>query len=254
MEIKNAIKQMIPGPIKRTIKDLIGITALNARISELIERIVTIEDNYWGEDTEERSKKRWRESEPERGLTWGKIISGNHFVKKMQSYMNFDNEKKILEIGPGYGRLLKSCLEMKIPFKKYVGLDISQKNVDFLKSTFQDESIEFINGDVENYVFSEKFDIVCSSLTFKHLFPSFEKALENIIKYINPGGIIFFDLLEGNKRIFEEDLVTYVHSYTRKEVTDILRKISLDLVSFDQVKHAADCIRLLVVARNPNVF
>ncbi len=254
MGIKMAVKQMIPGSIKRAIKDLIGITALNDRILELTERIIMIEDNYGDQDTKERSKQRWRKSDPDRWLTWGDIISGNHFVKQMQSYMNFGNEKKILEIGPGYGRLLKSFLEMKIPFKKYAGLDISQKNVDFLKSTFQDESIEFMNGDVENFVFSEKFDIVCSSLTFKHLFPSFENALRNIIKYINPGGIIFFDLLEGKKRIFEEDHLTYLHSYTREEVIEILRKISLDLVSFDQVIHAAGFVRLLVVAKNPNIF
>ena len=32
MGIKMAVKQMIPGSIKRAIKDLIGITALNDRI------------------------------------------------------------------------------------------------------------------------------------------------------------------------------------------------------------------------------
>ena len=251
MGIKNVVKQLIPGSIKRTVKDLIGITALNDRISVLTERIIRIEDTHSAQDTRERSKKRWRESEPERGLTWGKLISGNNFLKKAQSYINFDKEKKILEIGPGYGRLLKSCLEMKIPFRKYVGLDISQKNVDFLKSTFQDESMEFIKGDVENVVFSESFDILYSSLTFKHFFPSFENALRNIIKYMNPGGIILFDLIEGDKQIFEGDLVTYVHSYTREEVTEILRKLSLDLVSFDQVKHAPGFLRLFVVVKNP---
>ncbi|MCU0288887.1 MAG: hypothetical protein MUF15_21145, partial [Acidobacteria bacterium] len=61
--------------------------------------------------------------------------------------------------------------------------------------------------------------------------------------------MIAFDLIEGNNRLFEEDHVTYVRSYSKKEVTEILSKIPLQFVSFDQVKHDPGFIRLLVVAQ-----
>ncbi|MCX6581870.1 MAG: class I SAM-dependent methyltransferase [Candidatus Aminicenantes bacterium] len=249
MSIKNVVKSITPKPIRNTLKDLIGITALNERISELQKQIAILEDMLLGENIWERSRKRWRESEPEKGLTWGKEISGDNFIKKLKPYVNFNEEKKILDIGPGYGRLLKSCLGMKIPFKKYVGLDLSQKNVDFLKVTFPGESMEFIKGDVEKVGFNDRFDIVYSSLTFKHLFPSFKNSLKNLSEFMKPGAIIAFDLVEGNSRVFEEDHVTYLRSYTKEEVTGILYKIPFEFVSFDQVEHDPGFIRLLVVAK-----
>lgn len=249
MDIISAAKRLVPNPLKRAIKDMIGITALENNILELRRQINQIEDMMSGKDLKEISKKRWREVEPESHLTWRKKINGDNFVKKMQCYAHFSKEKKMLEIGPGYGRVLKSILEMKIPFKKYTALDISQKNVAFLKSNFTDESIEFLNGDVESFSFHDQFDIVFSSLTFKHFFPTFENALKNLDKFMNPGGLISFDLLEGNRRGFENDGVTYMHFYTKEKVIAILQKIPMELVSFDSVKHAHGYIRLFVVAK-----
>lgn len=249
MNLKNAIKRVIPNSIKKTIKDLIGITALYDEILELRKQMNNIEDMILGKDLREISKKRWLEVEPDSHLTWRENINGDNFVEKMQSYTNFDEEKRILEIGPGYGRLLKSLLERKLLFKKYTGLDISQKNVVFLKSIFNDKSIEFLNGDVEFFDFQDRFDIVFSSLTFKHFFPSFENALKNLTKFMNPGCLNFFDLIEGNRRGFENDGFTYVHCYTKEEVAAILQKIPLELVSFDLVMHSYNYARLLVVAK-----
>jgi len=31
----------------------------------------------------------------------------------------------LLEIGPGYGRILRSCLQSDAPFGRYIGLDLS---------------------------------------------------------------------------------------------------------------------------------
>jgi len=58
-----------------------------------------------------------------------------------------------------------------------------------------------------------------------------------------------FDLLEGNRTIFEQDKVTYIKWYTRDEVKSIVNRIPLQLVSFDEVRHDPEHQRLLVVAR-----
>jgi len=243
------MKSVVPNPIKRGLKDLLGITALSEQLAALELRVLGIEKSMVNEDLWERSRKRWREVSPDSGLTWAKEISGDNFIKSLQSFITFSDEKNILEIGPGYGRLLKSIHAMNIPFNKYIALDISQKNVDFLKSIFPYPSIEFFLGDVEQFGFNERFDIVFSSLTFKHLFPSFEKALINISTYMKPGGIIAFDLIEGTGNSFENDTITYVHSYSKEEVKTILNRLSLELVGFDYVKHTPDFVRLLVAAK-----
>jgi len=196
----------------------------------------------------ELSKKRWMVTKPDKGLTWGLEITGDTFIKKAASYNIFNHQKSILEIGIGGGRLLKAVLDLNILFKRYVGIDTSAENINFLKDQLKGEKFSFIRGDAESIHLDEKFDIVLSSLTFKHFFPSFKKCLFNVAKYMNHNAIIFFDLREGNLKYFEPD-GTYIHRYTRSEVCKILEECGFRLIRFDSVTHAKGYERLLVIAK-----
>jgi SAM-dependent methyltransferase len=240
------MKSLIPQKVKKILADLLGITAINKRIDQLEQLLLESKDEVW-----ERSRTRWRQSNPTTSLTWEREVTGDNFISRVSSYGVFGPEKAILEIGPGYGRLLKACLEQGISFKKYTGVDLSLDNVKYLRENFPREDVHIIQSDVEKVTFDEKFDVILSSLTFKHLFPSFEKALRNVVNYVNPGGMFFFDLLEGRGRSFEDDGVTYVRWYTRLEILELLRDVSLEHVAFDQVEHDLEHSRLLVVARKP---
>lgn len=243
MKKPHIIKRVIPCGVKGLIRDFLGISALHERIDRLDERLLESK-----EEILERSKTRWRQSEPNHGLTWKKELTGESFIAKVRSYEVFSDAKRVLEIGPGYGRLLRTCLERNVPFKEYVAVDIGAKNITYLRESFSLSNVHFIHGDVEKVSFDQKFDIVLSSLTLKHLAPSFEAAIRNVARCVNPGGMFFFDLIEGKKRYFEEDGITYIRWYTKPEVIEILDKASLELVTFDQVQHDAVHSRLLVVA------
>jgi tRNA G46 methylase TrmB len=56
-------------------------------------------------------------------LTWGIEVSGADFIHKASSYGAFGPDKSLLEIGPGYGRLLKSIIDQNLPFKSYLGVE-----------------------------------------------------------------------------------------------------------------------------------
>lgn len=242
------IKSLIPQRVRKTLRDLLGITELHERIDRLYELILETKED--SKDIWERSRIRWRESEPTTALTWGREITGDNFISKVSSYEVFNSEKTILEVGAGYGRLLRSCLEQKIPFKKYIAIDISIENVDYLRENFPKRNIHIMHGDVEEISSIPNYDVMLSSLTFKHLFPSFEKALRNVVNYANPDSMFFFDLIEGKNKHFSSTY-TYIRQYTRSEIVEILSIVSLELVAFDQVQHGRDYSRLLVVARKP---
>jgi 2-polyprenyl-3-methyl-5-hydroxy-6-metoxy-1,4-benzoquinol methylase len=197
----------------------------------------------------EKSRKRWIHSEPDDELTWGEDISGDNFVRKAFSYNVFGSDKAILEVGPGKGRILKSLILSGIPYKKYLGIDISTKNIEYLRDNFSSAKHNFIEGNIETVELEENFDIMLSSLTFKHLFPSFKKALFNVSKYMNPDAMVFFDLPEGKLKCFHRD--AYIRWYSRSEVKDILRECNLKTVTFDYVKHTAWHKRRLFVAAKP---
>lgn len=252
---KHSIKRFIPFTVRRALKDLLGLSVIEARINQLEERLGGSNNNFgdfeksFGTDLWDKSRIRWRGNEPSLGLTWNKEVKGDNFISKVASYNAFNPDRVVLEIGPGYGRLLKAMLGQGVRFRHYLGVDLSEERVQRLTHEFGNEKVEFRQGDAENVTLNGTFDVVISSLTFKHLYPTFEKALANLATQVNDGGLFFFDLIEGEASYFESGNDTYLRFYQKSEVLDILRRTKLELVAFDEVAHDPDHVRLLVVAK-----
>jgi SAM-dependent methyltransferase len=198
-----------------------------------------------------KAKKRWLESKPDTHLTWDKEVPGHAFIKKVLEYAKIDSNTSILEIGPGYGRLLSAILDLNMDFKEYHGVDISSQNVEHLKEKFRNTSkIHFIEGDIEVIKIDFMFDVVISSLTLKHFFPSFEKGLRNVSTHLTKDGIAVFDLVEGNpaSAFYEED-GTFIRLYSKSQIKGLIELCNLQLVGFDKVTHMEGYTRLVTVAR-----
>ena len=58
-----------------------------------------------------RSQRRWRSDEIAPHLTWDRLMTGDSLWDLYQRRHDFNARDRILEIGPGYGRLLKTALE-----------------------------------------------------------------------------------------------------------------------------------------------
>ena len=208
------------------------------------------------EFTWEVSRTRWRAAEPDLHLTWGIEVGGHAFVDKASSYGVFGRSSAVLEIGPGYGRLLAAALDRGVAFGSWLGVDLSAHNVEHLRTTFRQPNVRFVQDEIETLSLDSPVDSAISSLTFKHLFPSFERGLQRVAGHLRPGGVVAFDLIEGDGRLVEHDGVTYVRSYRRDEVQEILARAGLELVAFDEVLHHPrhpTTARLLVVARTPGL-
>jgi SAM-dependent methyltransferase len=230
---------------RRLSRVLLGVDVVT-RIEALETRMYETREEAW-----ERSRERWRAVQPNVHLTWARELTGEAFVDKLAEYGALGPTRRLVEIGPGYGRLLTSCLAREGSFASYLGVDLSPENVNHLRARFGNPAIEFVNADVESVDFGPSADTVFSSLTFKHLFGSFAPAVENIARQLSPGGLLVIDLIEGHRRYFEDDGLTYIRWYSRAEVTAILEAGGLRLVAFDEVRHVPEVIRLLVVATRP---
>jgi len=249
MGLSKLLKAILPNKLKIGVKNLLTITDLHMRLQRLESKVMMLSELISGGDLWERSRRRWREADPDGGLTWGKKIDGKPFIEKVAAHFLFTPSTQVMEIGPGYGRQLKSLLAQSLPFLKYTGLDLSAKNVAFLTKQFKEPRIRFLQGDAEIASLPSDVDLIYSSLTFKHLFPTCEQTLANLSRCLKKGGRLIFDLIEGDDQVIEKDTDTYLRSYSRTEIKDILERTGFQLVAFDEVKHAPDFIRLLVVAQ-----
>jgi len=238
---------------RRRVAALLGLPQLHGRIHRLERRVESLETQLHEsrEEAWERSRTRWRAAEPTANLTWDVRLTGDAFIDRARHHGAFGEGRQVVEVGPGYGRLLATALVRELPFGSYTGVDLSEHNVAHLSQTFEDERVRFVCEDVEEVRFAEPVDAVLSSLTFKHLFPSFGPALSNLAGQMAPGGVVLFDLIEGSRRFFEDDGVTYIRWYQRDEVEGMLAVCGLELVAFEEVRHHPTLARLLVVARRP---
>ena len=237
---------------------------LNENVKEMLKRVPGIRDvqrrldartlrtGRFGKDPGARATSRWRASQPDDRLTWGKPVSGNAFVRAADGYGAFGPDRAVLEIGPGYGRLVAAALEEELPFRRWLGVDLSGETVLRFNDRFADDPVSAVVGDVTSLALPDRFDTMLSSLTFKHLYPTFEQALRVISDHLQAGGLAVFDLMEGDRRFFERhDQRTYIRQYTRGEATELVAKAALEMVALDEVEHDEDPRhrRLLVVAR-----
>lgn len=198
-------------------------------------------------DVWERSRARWRGAQPDAALTWGAEISGDAFIESAAAHGAFGAGKSVVEIGPGYGRLLGSALAHGVEFARWTGVDLSAENVRHLSERFDDERVSFMHADAETVTLDEQADSLISSLTFKHLFPSFESALVNLAAQLRPGAVAAIDFIEGERSFFEPDGVTFIRWYTRDELRAIYERVGFELRAFDEVWHHPDVSRLLAV-------
>jgi len=219
-------------------------------------------------DINKKHLNRWKSSKPDVGLTWGKQVTGDAFLEIGQKYLNFSPEKSILELGPGYGRILSSIISKKIPFKNYVGLDISENNISSLREKFNQPNISFLQAEFSSIQLKNKFDYILSSLTLKHQYPTFLNAIKNLSKFLNKGGRFFFDL-RVNRNILNEINIdqleefgpqmnslegdgVFVGYYSEKEASLLIEKASLKLIATDYVTHSPDMDSRLVVVAEKN--
>jgi SAM-dependent methyltransferase len=183
------------------------------------------------------SQVRWKGDEPEAGLTWGAMMDGRSLWQVYSRARTFQHSDKILEIGPGYGRLLETALENSVPFASYVGVDLSEARVARLSEKFGDKRIQFVVGDINNWRWHEPFDVVICSATFEHLFPDCQSALANIRRQVAPGATLFIDFIysDESKSTFEEDKNgTFLRWYSEQELRSIFHNRGytvLDVVS-----------------------
>src|ERR1051326_5832752 len=60
------------------------------------------------------SKQRWRGDEPAAGLMWGVPMAGDPFIRFLLDHVSLPKSATIVEIGPGYGRILDVFLKANV--------------------------------------------------------------------------------------------------------------------------------------------
>src|SRR6516165_6754274 len=193
-------------------------------------------------DILELSQMRWKGDEEEEKLTWGAMMTGDTFVDVVLKHHRFTGTESVLEVGPGYGRLLANLLERKVPFAKYLGMELSPARVARLTKKFPAPHIRFVPADILNDTFDVQGDIFICSSTFEHLYPSMAKALANIRTMARPGMKVFIDFIvwdtdetmKAGGASFE-NTTAFVRVYSRAELESFFPQAGFRIVDIENI-------------------
>jgi phytanoyl-CoA hydroxylase len=193
------------------------------------------------------SKLRWRGEEPDAGLTWGVRMQGEEFVRFLLRYVALNDTSTIVEIGPGYGRILQALLNQGVPFRRYIGLEISAARVAHLSKQFQDRRIEFREADVLGTVeLNAVADLTFSSAVFEHLYPDFSAALDNISRFTRSGGAVVIDFVRDDENVDRSDAwfdrETYIRVYSLGELKVLFERNGFRLSEAGRISFGQDII------------
>lgn len=99
------------------------------------------------------------------------------------------SEKTILDLGCGIGVFSKDFSNRA---KRVVGIDISEKCIEYAKINNNSDNIDYLTMDINNLnLIKEKFDIVFSDMVFNYI-EDYNKLLLNIYNLLNENGIVIF--------------------------------------------------------------
>ncbi len=95
-----------------------------------------------------------------------------------------DPTQSVLEIGCGSGRL---AVRVAPAVRSFCGIDISPETVKLAKTHLISENVRLVCADFLRYDFSEKFDLIYSSLTFMHIRDK-KQAIAKVFSLLGHGG------------------------------------------------------------------
>lgn len=78
------------------------------------------------------------------------------------------------------------------------------------------------------------FDLICLSHVLEHI-PLLPNSLHNILRFLRPGGLLFFELpnANGDSERIRNDPEPHLHFFSHASLTTILRRVDLEIVALE---------------------
>lgn len=99
--------------------------------------------------------------------------------------------KRILDVGCGRGGTCSYLMRYAKP-KLVRGLDYSDQNIEFCKSTHLHEGLDFVQGDAQHLPFEDGSFDVLTNIESSHCYPNREQFYSEVHRVLKPGGFFCY--------------------------------------------------------------
>ena len=135
-----------------------------------------------------------------KNISWGyQYLSYLNFVTEKVGQIGF---KSLLDVGCGDGRFLYELCQKSTAYQ-LVGLDYSQRAIDFANIIMADTQVECVCGDIrDGNIFDKKFSIITLIETLEHIkLDEIKEFLRGIYNYLAEGGSLIITVPSKNMNL-----------------------------------------------------
>ncbi len=192
-----------------------------------------------------------------------KIQTDFCFAQELSCYYRsqaWHNSKEVIDLGTGTGYYLQQ-LQSLFPKKKYTGIDLEKKFIDFASQRYSDKNISFERSDLFNV--KGNFDFIIMRLVLQHL-KAPKAALDKIVEFLKQGGeILIIDALDPYRYYYPAptEYINFFTAYAKHQLKegmdrDIAGKVSDMIINHPalQLKEIQEFIIPSTIGNNLSLF
>lgn len=178
---------------------------------------------------------------------------------KISSKLGSISGGKVLDVATGSGDFNDTLMKTVKDYDRFVGIDISAKDLESAKKRFRDQPVELMKMNTESLQFDNNyFDTVCIAYSLHHL-DRIGKVLVELRRVLKPGGNLIIqeefcdgDLTEAQKtdilqHAWKAEIdsslgMTHKTTFTKHRIEQIIRNLELEQVEIFESTRPVECL------------
>lgn len=166
---------------------------------------------------------------------------------------------KVLDIATGKGDFINTLMKTLGNYDSFVGIDISEKDLESVKKRFKDQPVELLEMNAESLEFSDNsFDTVSMAYALHHLART-DKVLAEMQRVLKAHGnlIIQEEFSDGNQTEAQKTKLlqhtwdaeidtllgkTHKATFTKHKIKELISNLKLEQVEILESTHPVQCL------------
>jgi len=166
---------------------------------------------------------------------------------------------KVLDVGTQEGGFISTLMKALRDYDSFVGIDISEENLEKARSKFKDKPVEFVSMNAERLTFDDNsFDTVSISFSIHHL-ENPKQVLDEMKRVLRPGGNLILQEMfcDGDQSEAKQTDIRVHHwgakvdslrgiphfeTLSREQLRNLVRSMKLDSIEDFESKRYVKCL------------
>ena len=151
---------------------------------------------------------------------------------------------KVLDVATGSGNLIEALMKMLKDYDRFIGIEISEKELESARKKFGGQRTEFLEMDAGHLKFKDNsFDTVCISYSLHHLDNS-DKVLAEMKRVVKPNGYFLVQEAFCDGKQSEAQKTHILQHHWNAEIDSILGTVHQKTYSKQKIKDIIESLRL----------